>query len=59
MPQHFDKPANTEIHRLTTAEEIWRDTEGRVDIVVSVVSIGGTITGIAKVIKGKSKSDGV
>ena len=51
MPQQFKSPANTEIHRLTTAEEIWRDTEGKVDIVVCGVGTGGTITGIAEVIK--------
>jgi len=51
MPQQFKNPANVEIHRLTTAEEIWRDTEGRVDILVSGVGTGGTITGVAEVIK--------
>jgi cysteine synthase A len=53
MPQQFKNPANPEIHRLTTAEEIWRDTEGRVDILVSGVGTGGTITGVAEVIKKK------
>ncbi len=51
MPQQFKNVANPEIHRLTTAEEIWRDTEGKVDIVVGGVGTGGTITGIAEVIK--------
>jgi len=53
MPQQFKNPANPEIHRLTTAEEIWRDTEGRVDILVSGVGTGGTITGVAGVIKAR------
>jgi len=51
MPQQFKNPANLEIHRLTTAEEIWRDTDGGVDILVSGVGTGGTITGVAEVIK--------
>jgi cysteine synthase A len=51
MPQQFKNPANAEIHRLTTAEEIWRDTAGEVDIVVAGVGTGGTITGIAEVLK--------
>ncbi|MBI2848371.1 MAG: cysteine synthase A [Chloroflexi bacterium] len=51
MPQQFKNPANPEIHRLTTAEEIWRDTEGRADILISGVGTGGTITGVAEVIK--------
>ena len=51
MPQQFKNLANPEIHRLTTAEEIWRDTAGRVDILVAGVGTGGTITGVAEVIK--------
>jgi cysteine synthase A len=56
MPQQFKNLANPEIHRLTTAEEIWRDTEGRVDILVSGVGTGGTITGISEVIKKRKPS---
>lgn len=53
MPQQFKNQANAEIHRLTTAEEIWRDSDGKVDILVSGVGTGGTITGVAEVIKAR------
>ncbi|MCG2770444.1 MAG: cysteine synthase A [Anaerolineae bacterium] len=56
MPQQFKNPANPEIHRRTTAEEIWSDTDGQVDIVVAGVGTGGTITGVAEVIKARKPS---
>ena len=56
MPDQFSNPANPEIHRRTTAEEIWRDTQGRVDILVAGVGTGGTITGVSEVIKVRKPS---
>ena len=56
MPQQFDNPANPEIHRKTTAEEIWQDTDGKVDILVAGVGTGGTITGVSEVIKPRKPS---
>jgi len=53
MLQQFENPANPEIHRRTTAEEIWRDTQGSVDVVISGVGTGGTLTGVAEVIKAR------
>ena len=56
MPDQFSNPANPEVHRRTTAEEIWRDTDGKVDILVAGVGTGGTITGVAEVVKARKPS---
>jgi cysteine synthase A len=56
IPQQFDNPANPEIHKKTTAEEIWADTDGKVDILVAAVGTGGTITGVTEVIKPRKAS---
>lgn len=54
IPQQFNNPANPEIHMLTTAEEIWKDTDGKVDILIAGVGTGGTVSGIAKALKSKN-----
>jgi cysteine synthase A len=56
MPQQFRNPANPEVHRRTTAEELWEDTDGRIDALIAGVGTGGTITGVAQVIKPRKAS---
>jgi cysteine synthase len=56
IPQQFENPANPEIHRRTTAEELWNDTDGKIDILIAGVGTGGTITGVSEVIKPRKPS---